>query len=145
MKTSISLLFFSIALLGNFGCHHGARPIDYGNDMCAFCKMSIVDRQHAAMAISAKGKVYTFDAIECLVPFLGAQEAEWSEILVSDYGTPGKLVPAENAHFLISKGIPSPMGAFATAFARQTDAETQLKTHGGELFDWKGIRSKLSM
>lgn len=142
---SFTLVFLLFALLlGGIGCHKGPRPIDYGNDMCAFCKMSVVDRQHAAMAVTEKGKVYTFDAIECLVPFLTAQETSWSHVLVSDYEKPGSLVPAGKAKYLISKGIPSPMGAFATAFAQQAEAEAQLKTHGGELFDWEGIQSKLS-
>lgn len=144
MKSTIIFFLFSAILLGSIGCKQGPRPIDYGNDMCAFCKMSIVDRQHAALAVTEKGKVYTFDAIECLVPFMGAQEMSWSYILVSDYATPGVLVPAESAKYLISKGIPSPMGAFATAFAQQAEAEAQLKTHGGELFNWEGIRTKLS-
>ena len=37
--------------------------------------MTIVDRQHAAEAVTSKGKVFKFDAIECMVCLLYTSDA----------------------------------------------------------------------
>ena len=40
------------------GCTVSPKPIDYGNDGCHFCKMTIVDKVHAAEIVTKKGKVF---------------------------------------------------------------------------------------
>ena len=42
-------------------------PINFGTDTCHFCKMTIVDQQHAAQYVTKKGKQFKFDAVECLL------------------------------------------------------------------------------
>ena len=53
--------FISMALLLLNGCSKGPKPIDYGNDGCHFCKMTIVDKIHGSELITEKGKVFKFD------------------------------------------------------------------------------------
>ncbi len=57
----LSLLFFVV------GCSVEESPINYGKDACNFCKMNIVDKQHAAEIVTSKGKPFKYDAIECMV------------------------------------------------------------------------------
>ena len=52
------------------GCEVSPQPIDYGNEVCDFCKMTIVDTQHATEIVTKKGKTYKFDASECMVNFM---------------------------------------------------------------------------
>ncbi|MCC6725443.1 MAG: hypothetical protein IT258_13125, partial [Saprospiraceae bacterium] len=59
MKNLTSILLFCSLLTA---CTPTAEPISFGEDMCAHCKMTIVDEQFAAEAVSQKGKVYKFDA-----------------------------------------------------------------------------------
>ena len=118
-------------------CNVSPKPIDYGNDGCYFCKMTIVDKLHAAEIVTHKGKIYKFDATECMINF--KDEFDTTEIklyLSNDYAEPEALTDATQATFLISKNVPSPMGAFLSAFKNKTDAENVQSTKGGELYSW---------
>lgn len=64
MKKIIKLLFMYMLLSA---CTPKAQSITYGADMCHFCKMNIVDVQHASEIVTKKGKVFKYDAIECML------------------------------------------------------------------------------
>lgn len=82
--------------------------------------MTIVDKQHAAELVSAKGKVFKYDAIECMINDLKKKkDLEIGLLFVNDYASPGTLIDAKIATFLISEQIKSPMGAFLSAFEKK--------------------------
>ena len=139
------ITFISIVLLGILSsCSVEPQAIQYGNDACHFCKMTIVDKQHAAEAVTAKGKVFKYDAGECLINDLKQKEdVEMAFLLVNDYANPGDLVDVNSATFLISENIKSPMGANLTAFSSNTEADKALDQHGGDLFNWANIQQKI--
>ena len=127
-------------LLLFFSCNVSPKPIDYGNDGCHFCKMTIVDKVHAAEIVTQKGKIYKFDASECMINFL--KEFDTSQIkwyLSNNYTEPETLIDATQATFLISKNIPSPMGAFLSAFKDKNDAEKFQTKKGGKLYTWETL------
>ncbi len=134
-KTLKQLLIITGLLL--LGCQVGPQPIEYGVDGCHFCKMTIVDKVHAAEVVTQKGKIYKFDATECMVNF--RKEFDTSQIklyLSNDYLEAESLIDATKATFLISENVPSPMGAFLSAFSsKEKAAEIQL-TKGGQLYSW---------
>ncbi|WP_452220509.1 nitrous oxide reductase accessory protein NosL [Lacinutrix salivirga] len=130
------LLFF-------ISCNVAPEPINYGSDGCHFCKMTIVDKVHAAEIVTNKGKVYKFDATECMINFM--KEFDTSEIklyLSNNYTEPEALIDATKATFLISKNIPSPMGAFLSAFKNKADAEKFQAEQGGDLYTWETLLAK---
>lgn len=135
------LIYLSVLVMAAAACTPAAKPIEYGADACYYCKMTIVDRQHAAEAVSAKGKVFKFDAIECLVPYLALEgEDNYPVLVVNDYLKPGEWIDARSATYLLSKGLPSPMGAFLTGFADRAAAEPVQQEKGGELYDWEAMK-----
>ena len=106
--------------------------------------MTIVDAQHGAEAVTFKGKVYKFDAIECLANFKETKkDMSFAFLLVNDYHSPKGLIDASTAHYLISKNLPSPMGAYLTAFREKSAAEELQSAKGGEVFDWDGVQAYL--
>ena len=108
---------FLILLLFLSACAIEPQPINYGKDACHYCKMNIVDSQHAAQFVTEKGKCYKFDAIECMLNQMNEfDEAPIALHLITDYSAPGELTDATKSTYLISDAIPSPMGAFLTAF-----------------------------
>ena len=127
----------ALLLLFLFNCNVSPQPIDYGNDACHFCKMTIVDKQHAAEIVTHKGKVYKFDSSECMVNFLDEFDVSTVKLFLSnDFSEPEILIDATQATFLISEQIPSPMGANLSAFKdRQVAINTQ-KEKGGSLYSW---------
>ncbi|MCB0569860.1 MAG: nitrous oxide reductase accessory protein NosL [Phaeodactylibacter sp.] len=103
-----------------------------------------MSRQHAAEAVTSKGKVYKFDATECLVHFLKEQNGtEYAYLLASDYERPGTLMPAESSTYLISPQMPSPMGAFLSAFSSPERAQAFQQEKGGEVLSWQQLQERL--
>lgn len=143
MNKIYALLFALLAI--NVSCSIESEKINYGKESCHYCKMTIVDNQHAAEAVSSKGKAYKYDAIECLINDLKQKkEIEFKLLLVNDYSNPGVLIDANTASFLISKKIKSPMGAFLSAFEAQEEAKKALDEHGGELYSWEEVQKKIN-
>lgn len=133
-----------ILVLSALGCKVEPKPIAYGTDGCQYCRMTIVDAQHAAQAVTAKGRVYSFDAIECLVHYLQDNpETEMAHLLVADYQNPGALLKATTAVYLVSPGIPSPMGENLSALTNLNAAEELQSQKGGAVFSWDGIQEHL--
>ena len=121
-------------------CEIKSQPISYGSDICKFCSMIIVDQQHGSEVVTQKGKVFKFDSIECLLNY--TKQNEGSEIalkLCNHFDTPGELINLEQATFLISEELPSPMGAFLTAFESETSALKAKKRYGGSIYDWNAL------
>ncbi|MFD2541869.1 nitrous oxide reductase accessory protein NosL [Lacinutrix gracilariae] len=142
MQTLKHYLYFAVFLFF-FSCNVSPEPINYGSDGCQFCKMTIVDKVHAAQIVTKKGKVYKFDASECMLHFM--QDFDTTEIalyLTNNYTEPEVLIDATKATFLISKNIPSPMGAFLSAFKNKSDAVKSQKEKGGDLYTWQTLTAK---
>jgi copper chaperone NosL len=132
-------------LLILFSCNVSPQAIDYGNDGCHFCKMTIVDKVHGAEIVTNKGKVYKFDASECMINFLDEFEdsSEIKLFLTNHFTEPEVLMDATKATFLISENVPSPMGAFLSAFKNKVDAEKIQAEKGGELYSWEKLLAHL--
>jgi copper chaperone NosL len=142
------LLFLPILLvtIGFSSCSIEPKPIEYGNDHCHYCDMTVVDKTHAAEYTTKKGKSFTYDAIECLVNDINEQDNEstMAFVLVADYANPGVLIDANTAFFLISENIKSPMGANLSAFNSKESTEEHLKEFGGDLYSWTELKTKFS-
>ncbi|WP_222983859.1 nitrous oxide reductase accessory protein NosL [Flagellimonas meishanensis] len=134
-----------LLMLGVMSCNIGPKPIAYGTDACHFCKMTIVDKQHAAEFVTKKGKVYKFDASECMLNQLKDFETDKVALfLVNDYASPGELVDATKATFLISNNLPSPMGEFLSAFESEQAAKQAKTGNEGQLFTWDQLLKKFN-
>ena len=146
MNTKHLKLFVGIiVLLLTISCKVAPEAIEYGKDQCSFCKMNIVDQTHSAQLVTAKGKQFKFDAIECMVNYLGeSSEEKIAILLVADYANPGEMTDAETATYLISEAIKSPMGADLSAFSVKSTAEEFQQKHTGEIFSWELLKQQLS-
>lgn len=134
---------FVFMLCALFSCEVAPEAINYGSDACSFCKMTIVDQQHASQYVTKKGKQHKFDAIECMLNDVLENDIEKIELLlVADYQNPGSMVDAYQATYLISKEIKSPMGAYLSAFSSQVEASSMQEESGGQLYTWKEILQK---
>ncbi|SHG55089.1 nitrous oxide reductase accessory protein NosL [Winogradskyella jejuensis] len=144
MKTTIKFTISALILLLLSSCNTGPQTIDYGNDGCHFCKMTIVDKIHGAELINDKGKVYKFDATECMLNYTAENAALINTTLLTNYyEAPTEFINVEEATFLISKNLPSPMGANLTAFQNKEEAEKMKAEKGGKLYDFKSLKSHL--
>jgi copper chaperone NosL len=124
------------------GCSDsGPRPIAYGRDECAWCRMTVSDARYGAVQRNAQGKQQVFDSVECLAEAtlalesgaqLQASERSW----VTDSPHPGTLVPAAVARYLRGDAPGSPMGKGFRAVATVADAEREQRRSGGVTMSW---------
>lgn len=108
-------------VLGLFtGCSNEPQPIDYGNDNCDFCEMTIVSQAYSAQAVSQKGKQYKYDAIECMVNDQLQNNYDMAVNLVANYEQPGTMIDVDKARFVKNDSIKSPMGGNLAAFKKES-------------------------
>lgn len=140
-QATAMLILLSITVIS---CEVKPQPISFGTDACDFCRMTIVDKQHAAQIVTEKGRAYKYDAIECMMNDLNDWDRPPAKLfLVADYSNPGKLIDAEQASYLISENIPSPMGAFLTAGNENSIKEIH-DSVGGETLIWKQLKERFN-
>lgn len=146
MKIKSVIILLSVGLmLSVFGCNNDPKPISYGVDACDFCRMTIVDKQHAAQLVTVKGKNYKYDAIECMINDINKWKRPPVEThLVADYSNPGSMTDAFTSSYLISEKIPSPMGANLSAFSNEINRDEMHSAAGGEKLNWEQLTLRLN-
>ena len=142
-KNLIQRYVFSILLvisLIHFSCSIKPQEIEYGIDNCIFCDMTIIDNKHSAEVVTSKGKVFKFDAIECMIRYtLKNDNSDYAYQLIADFSNPGQLVDAPTSSYLISENIPSPMGSYLSGFSSNESAKTVQQLNSGTIYTWDQI------
>ncbi len=138
MKKLFSLLLFSSMLLAS--CSREPEPIAYGEDACEHCKMTIMDQKYGAEIVSEKGKIFKFDAAECMVDFIRKTPDKFSSqkdiFLTVNVAAPGTLISADKAFFLKDRAFKSPMGGNLASFTSMQLAENNLQNADGKILTW---------
>lgn len=113
-------------IFGLLSCNTGPQPIKIGSDACAFCKMTIAEKNFGAEIITKKGKAYKFDDTHCLVAFKKANTIDNNDIketYLVNFVEPHNFIESSKAFFLKSEELHSPMGGNTASF----DDEAKLK------------------
>lgn len=137
-------LFISMYLFVLFlaSCSVEPQPINYGQDNCEFCKMTIMDPKFGAEVVTEKGMAFKFDAIECMFKYLHDHSIEKDAIslfLINTIDKPSELFDAKYATYLISQNVPSPMGAFLSGYINREHAIKVQSEKDGTIFNWDEI------
>ena len=130
------LIWLGVAAISS--CSVEPQAINYGHDHCTYCKMTIVDDRYGSELVTAKGKVFKFDAVECLINFnlQNPSNERASFLLVADYSNPPSLVDASGAFYLRSVRLPSPMGMYITGFKDKAEALKISAKVQGSVYTW---------
>jgi copper chaperone NosL len=137
----LTFQLFIVLLL--VSCSIEPEPIEYGKDACSFCQMNIVDKQHAAQIVTKKGKVFKYDAIECMMRDMKKKDERTIALFViNDYSVPGNFIDAIEATYLVSENIPSPMGANLSGFKNKEIASKTQAEKEGTLYTWDELKTK---
>lgn len=140
---NIIFIFISVCFCS---CSTDPEPINYGKDQCEQCRMTIMDNKFGAEIITVKGKIFKFDAAECMIRYLHQGKINYSEVdkfLVIDASKPGQFTDARKAYYMISEKFLSPRGAGLSAYASQDDAQAFRSKYEGVLTSWEGILERL--
>lgn len=122
------------------GCQKGPRPVALDTDTCAFCRMAVSDPKFAGELVTDKGKVFTFDSLECLAAYVvtereSAQGTPW----VTNYNAPGGWIKADEAFFVRSPVLRSPMALNVAAFKTRAEFEKAKGEYRGAEMRWADV------
>ncbi len=121
------VLFSSLFILYLAACgHDGPRPIKYGSDACAHCRMTISDARFGTQLVSNKGRAYHFDDLQCMLAFVKngqVPKSEVAEFYLPDFTGANALLPARQMFILKSESIKSPMRGDMAAFRDKARSE----------------------
>ncbi len=132
------LIFISAAIIAA-SCSTDPEPLNYGQDACHTCKMTLMDKKFGAELVTKKGKVFKFDDVNCMLTYYNSSEIkpeEFAHRLVVDFSTPAELVDASNAFYLKSPEIKSPMASQVAAFASKVKMDEMRKNQTGIYLVW---------
>ncbi len=134
---SVSLLLFTLT-----SCSTAPEPMVVGKDDCYGCKMGIADLRFGAEVITKKGKIYKFDDVGCMITYLKSGELKENEMaskVVMNFNEVNQFIKAEDAWFLISPEIRSPMNSNISAYKSKGDAENTKAGISGEIMTWEDL------
>ncbi|HSE18723.1 MAG TPA: nitrous oxide reductase accessory protein NosL [Pyrinomonadaceae bacterium] len=136
MKLSPAILVaFSIAMMFVLASCQSAtlEPVLIeANDMCAFCRMSISEKQYAAESIDRDGEVSKFDDIGCMANFRKQKKDDTSAgaTFVMDFER-REWLKGEDAFYVRSPELKTPMSGGVVAFKDESNARAAAgKYHG---------------
>jgi copper chaperone NosL len=112
------------AALAFAACSSVIAPTDIeSGDMCSFCRMAISEKQYAAEIVDTDENVFKFDDIGCMLRYLKARGATPKEEVVFVMDSQSKRwLKAEEAFFVRSKTVKTPMGSGIVAFSSAESA-----------------------
>lgn len=143
MMGAIRMRRLVLALLAPFllaACAAAPDAVHWGVEECAHCQMVISDERYAGQVVDRRGMTYKFDAIECMAAFLRAGTvtvADVHSVWIAE-GRDG-WIPADDARFVHSDEIRSPMGGGLAAFGSREDAERLHSEIGGAILVWNDV------
>src|SRR5262249_15903104 len=101
-------------------------------DMCAFCKMAISEKQYAAEFLNRDGDAFKFDDIDCMANYVAEKKVRdtIAAFYVVDFGSK-RWLKAENPTFVASPKFHPPMGGGMVAFKDRSRAEAAAAANQG--------------
>lgn len=129
-------------LLLALACQADQRPQAIeAHDACASCRMAISQPQYAAQVVDREGTAYKFDDIGCMFRYLNNHTFPQRRLYVMDYVN-RQWLEAEQAVFVRSEAIRSPMAGGLAAFRDQPAAQQFLKNSSGQIVGLAELTSR---
>lgn len=136
----ISLLLLALSFQACQG-NIGPKPIKYGTDQCAYCKMTVSDQRFGTQLQTKKRRTYNFDDVQCMISFVKESNVKKEEVAafyLPDYLS-NSLLPAEKLFYLKSDELKSPMRGNIAAFKSLEDLEKTKASLGGTILKWDDL------
>jgi copper chaperone NosL len=127
------LCLLVILLLSACSSKPKPEPIHVGEDVCANCRMAIIEPQFASEIILASGEALKFDDLACFASGAKNTASEDSRhIFFQDYAT-HEWIESEKVTIVRSSSLQTPMGSGSVAFANHEQAHKFVAENGGYL------------
>nr|WP_290669784.1 nitrous oxide reductase accessory protein NosL [Ardenticatena sp.] len=139
------LLIWCMILLTTIACGQSDAALNqppsirYGEDACDECHMLIQDKRFAAAYITEDGQSYRFDDIGDMLMHMHKNNVQNATAWVHDYQSQ-EWIRADDATFVHTPAIATPMGYGLIAFASSTEAATFAQAHNGRILRFSDLR-----
>lgn len=145
MRTLFILSFFVVFTLS--ACQSQAdlsQPPDirYGEDICEECNMIISEARFAAAYYTEGGDARRFDDVGGMAIYHAEHQEDVAQFWVHDYLTEAWII-ADQAYFVMSDNLQTPMGHGVVAFSDQAQAENLVSEMGGMLMTFTDVMESL--
>lgn len=117
----------------------GPEQVKVNKDNCDNCKMTISDPRFAAELITKKGRLYKFDDLICLRAWVDEHNDPNTRAYVANFNKPDEYLELENALYVNSSAVNSPMGGNTAAFSTKAEATMYSLKVKGNVTDWEGV------
>lgn len=135
----LMIIFLSAAIFT--GCEPKPQPIDLGGDQCAYCRMMITEQEFGSQILNNQGRAYKFDSVECMAAYhITEGEENIHSKWVPDFLNRDEWLNAEDAVYLHSETLRSPMGLYLSAYSSRQSAEEMRDEYGGEIIDYSRVK-----
>lgn len=117
------------------------KPIKYGTDQCAYCKMTVSDPRFGTQIQTKKGRTYNFDDLQCMLAFVKEKKVPKEEVAayyLPDFDS-NEMHPADKMFFLKSEALKSPMRGNIACFSNRAALEKTRTTVGGTIVTWDDL------
>jgi copper chaperone NosL len=124
-------------------CKVEPEPLEFGKDACNACRMTLMDNKFGGEILTAKGKIYKFDDVNCMIIFYKSgltPSEEVKDVLIVDFSNPSQLIDAKKAYYVRSDAINSPMGSSIAAFRSMDDLATLNTGWNGIQLSWEELQ-----
>lgn len=141
MRGGSILMMLAVTLLLFSGCEPKPQPIELGSDQCAYCRMMITEQEFGTQILNKQGRAFKFDSVECMAAYDITEDGEnFHSKWVPDFLNRENWVNAEEAVYLHSETLRSPMGLYLTAYADRESAEQIQLEYGGDIIDYESVK-----
>jgi copper chaperone NosL len=109
-------------------------------DMCAYCKMAISEKQYAAELIDGEGQVFKFDDLGCMAKFVKSNkdQAKPGAYFVMDFES-RQWTKAADAYYVRSPELTTPMRGGMIAFKDESKARDAVARFHGQQLSFKDV------
>jgi copper chaperone NosL len=133
-------LLFLLLLLATAACSSAATAdqppeIRYGEDACDHCRMIINEPRFAASYVTDSQETRRFDDIGNMMAHYAQYKENVSAFWVHDYESE-EWLRAEDAHYVVSSDLYTPMGHGVVAFDDAARAQSLAGAHDGHVLDF---------
>ena len=134
-------IFYILVLLLTISCGtKEADPIHLNTDGCDYCKMKIAGGKFGAELITAKGRIYKFDDMHCMVNYHKENSAvQIKSFYIHDFNQNNVLIPAETAFYIKDGDINSPMHGNIIAVKTNNEALVLAEKFNANSISWEEI------
>jgi copper chaperone NosL len=104
--------------------------------------MTVTDPRYGSELVTATGKTFMFDSVECLAAYVEENpDVDVHSLWVPNFREPGSLMKVEEAFFVRGGQLKSPMSLNVAAFPAATAQPAVVAdSTGGEPMNWPDVR-----